>query len=152
MGLFAATPPLEALKFLISEAASFEKDEDLEDTVMMINGVARAFFEAPVTRDVCVDIPNEDKAEQDGDVVGILLKSLYGTRDAAMNFQKEIQKFMTGIGFTIGKYNISTYLHAKKKLNVMVHGDDFVSVGNRDEAAWFKHKFEEQFSIKTTVV
>ena len=40
--------------------------------------------------------------------VGLLLKSLYGTRDAAKNFQEEVKRFLLGLGFTIGKYNTST--------------------------------------------
>ena len=88
-GLFAATPPLEALKFLISQAATTNGDQTKE-SVIMINDVARAFFEAPVTRDVRIEIPNEDKTEDDWkqDMVGKLNMSLYGTRDAASNFQK----------------------------------------------------------------
>ena len=31
----------------------------------MVNDVARAFFEAPAIRNVCVEIPKEDKTEAD---------------------------------------------------------------------------------------
>ena len=58
--------------------------------MIMINDVARAFFGAPVTRDVCIELPDEDKTQEDWDqdMVGKLNMSLYGTRDAASNFQK----------------------------------------------------------------
>ena len=49
-GLFAGTPPLEALRFLIHEAA-----------------VSRAFFEADSTRDVCVELPEEACGGADAD-------------------------------------------------------------------------------------
>ena len=54
----------------------------------MINDVARAFFEAPMRRMLCVELPEEDKTEMDRaqDNVGLLNMSLYGTRDAAANF------------------------------------------------------------------
>ena len=44
----------------------------------MVNDVARAFFEAPATRNVCFEIPKEDKAEADvrHDKVGHLRMSL----------------------------------------------------------------------------
>ena len=60
----------------------------------MVNDVARAFFEAPATRNVCVEIPKEDKTEADvrHDKVGHLRMSLYGTRDAAMNWAEEVAK------------------------------------------------------------
>ena len=54
----------------------------------MLNDVARAYFEAPVKREICIELPEEDWAPEDGqeDLVGMLHKSLYGTRDAASNF------------------------------------------------------------------
>ena len=53
-GIFAGTPPLEALRYLIHEAATCNGNED---KVMLINDVARAFFEAPATREICIEIP-----------------------------------------------------------------------------------------------
>ena len=82
-GLFAGTPPLEAMRYIIHRAATVGKQEN----IVMINDVARAFFEATVKRAVCVEIPEEDKTATDNhkDVVGMLNMSLYGTRDAAKN-------------------------------------------------------------------
>ena len=51
-GLFAATPPLEALRLLISRAAT--RRAGAKSSSIMLNDVARAFFEAPMTRTVCV--------------------------------------------------------------------------------------------------
>ena len=84
----------------------------------MTNDVARAFFEAPMRRSVCVEIPDEDKTQEDFDEdrVALLEMSLYGTRDAAANFQAEVKKFMIGQGFKVGKYNSSTFFH--KRVNV----------------------------------
>ena len=60
----------------------------------MINDVSRAFFEAPAVRQVCVEIPEEDltAADRREDNVGHLRMSLYGTRDAAMNWQEEVAR------------------------------------------------------------
>ena len=60
----------------------------------MVNDVARAFFEAPAMRNVCIEIPKEDLTEADKlhDKVGHLKLSLYGTRDAAMDWQSEVAK------------------------------------------------------------
>ena len=54
-GLFAATPPLEALRFLVHEAATVRSNEAMGSKVIMVNDVARAFFEAPAIRNVCID-------------------------------------------------------------------------------------------------
>ena len=57
-GLFAGTPPLEAFRFLIHEAATVREGETMGSKVLMINDVAGAFFEAPAIRDICVEFPN----------------------------------------------------------------------------------------------
>ena len=80
-GLFAATPPLEAVRLLLSDVATVRKARPNEDRVIMLNDVARAFFEARMKRYVCVDLPAEARAESDAeDYVGLLLMSVYGTR------------------------------------------------------------------------
>ena len=53
-GLFAGTPRLEALRFLVHEAATVRSGEAMGSKVIMINDVARAFFEAPAMRKICV--------------------------------------------------------------------------------------------------
>ena len=95
-GLFAPTPPLEALRMLVSDVATVEDGKPSEEKVLMICDVARAFFEAPVKRDMCIVLPKEDYNEYDKekDLIGKLVQSLYGTRDAAANFQEEVAKFM----------------------------------------------------------
>ena len=87
-GLFAGTFPLGAFRYLIHEAATVRSNEKVGSKVLMVNDVARAFFEAPATRNVCVEIPKEDKTEADArhDKVGHLRMSLYGTRDAILGF------------------------------------------------------------------
>ena len=62
-GLFAGTPPLEAFRLLIQEAATVRTDEPMGSKVLMINDVSRAFFEAPAVRDICIEIPKDDMTE-----------------------------------------------------------------------------------------
>ena len=93
-GLFAGAPPLEAMRYIIHEAAAVRSGEKMGSKVIMINDVARAFFEAPAVRNVCVEIPKEDKSEADirHDKVGHLGMIMYGIRDAAMNWQEEVAR------------------------------------------------------------
>ena len=102
--LFAATPPMEALRFLVHEGATVRSNEELGSKVIMINDVARAFFEAPAMRNICIEIPKEDLsgADRRHDKVGHLRMSLYGTRDAAMNWQDDVAKEMHKLGFKRG--------------------------------------------------
>ena len=69
-GLFASTPPLEALRILISDAATWRRGG--EEKVIMVNDVARAFFEAPARRLICVELPEEARGQSGDDEVGLL--------------------------------------------------------------------------------
>ena len=79
----------------------------------MINDIARAFFEAKTQRKVCVELPAEDLDANDAgkDLVGLLNMSLYGTRDAAKNWQEEVGAMMKSWGFAQGRYNPCLYYH-----------------------------------------
>ena len=80
--MFAATPPLDAMKMLLSLLASNNHGEKL-----MVNDVSRAFFCAPARRTVFVELAAEDRTS-DEDLVGELNFSMYGTRGAAQNSGK----------------------------------------------------------------
>ena len=147
-GFFASTPPLEALRLVISDAAKRDQEED---KVIMVNDVARAFFEAPARRTICVELPEEEETHE-GDDVGLLLQSLYGTRDASANFQEEVRKVLTKAGLKRGKYKSSTYYHEKVGIKAMVHGDDFISSGSRKPLRWFRQVLETRFEVSTVVV
>ena len=97
-GLYASTPPLEALRWILSETATVEGGAASEEKVVLISDVSRAFFEAPATRKVAVTLPDEalEEWEKGKGKVGILRMSLYGTRDAAVNFQKEVVGIAAG--------------------------------------------------------
>ena len=55
--LFAATPPLESLRMILSECASHQESWDpKENFVIMSNDVSRAYFYAPATRPIYIYI------------------------------------------------------------------------------------------------
>ena len=143
-GIFAGTPPLEALRCLIHEAATVRLKDDPYSKIVMINDVARAFCEAPAVRQVCVELPDEDLTSSDriADKVGHLQMSLYGTRDAAMNWQEDVAKKMIKWGFRRGRYNPCIYWNDKTGLMTLVQGDDYVSVGPGSAASQFKMQLE----------
>ena len=123
-------------------------DEPVGSKVIMINDVARAFFEAPAVRNICVEIPKEDLSDADRkhDKVGHLRMSLYGTRDAAMNWQEEVA------GIPAWAVQPMLYYHPQRNLRTFLHGDDFATVGTRPEVQWFKSALEKRFEIKTQCV
>ena len=48
------------------------------------------------------------------------------------------------------KYSLSVYHNKEHSLITLVHGDDFITVGNRKNIRWFK--LEGRFEIKTKVI
>ena len=132
MGLCASTPPLEALRWILSHAATIEhQSKKCEEKVILIADVSRAFFEAPMHRRVAVALPKEALAKEEEalDLVGMLDMSLYGTRDAAVNFQTEVGNLMHNLGVKTSKFNPSLFHHPEEDIKVLVHEDDFVAAG-----------------------
>ena len=84
--LYAATPPSECLRLLLSKLAT---DKTLK---LMYADVSRAYFYAKAIRPVYVQLTDEDVEEGDEGKCGKLLMSMYGTRDAAMNCSAEYTK------------------------------------------------------------
>jgi hypothetical protein len=88
--LFAATPPLEAKKILFSLWAS------CPGLCLDFVDVVRAYFHARARREVYVDLPAED---YDEGMCGRLCKAMYGTRDAAQNWELEYREMLSMSGF-----------------------------------------------------
>ena len=58
--LFAGTPPVEAIRLILSDAATGEGGAGRHTKCLMVNDVKRAYFHAECTRDVYVQLPKED--------------------------------------------------------------------------------------------
>ena len=56
-------------------------------------------FYAPSTRRVFIELPEEDRGPGDEGMRGLLQKSLYGTRDDAVNWGLEYSRVLVELGF-----------------------------------------------------
>ena len=81
--LFAATPPLESLRYIVSKCATHQSGS--KRYCMLSSDIKRAYFYAKAVRPVFIEIPKEDRKPGDDDKIGKLNLRLYGTRDAAQN-------------------------------------------------------------------
>ena len=61
--LYASTPPLEALRFLLSSAAAVDEREG-EHKGVIVSDVLRAYVCAKATRDLFIEVPDEDPLKQ----------------------------------------------------------------------------------------
>ena len=121
--VFAATPPLESLRIVASICASNQNKARKEDAfVIMAHDVKRAYFYAPVTRPIYINIPQEDFQEGDEHCVGQVNLSLHGTRDAAMNWAHTYTEFLEECGFLKGRASPCNFFHPTKCISTAVHG------------------------------
>ena len=99
--LYAVPPPLEALKATTSIAA-FHKETF---SIMNID-VSRAYFRAKAQRPVLIRLPVGDRMGTDAGKVRLLKKSMYGTRDAASNWERDWQEHVRNWGFQSSKNRV----------------------------------------------
>ena len=149
--LFAATPPIEYIRYLVSCCASSQWSK--KPTRVMVSDVKKAYFYAPATRRVFVALPPEDKGPGEEDMCGLLLKSLYGTRDAAFNWTAAYTSVMVDkLGFEKGESSPCSFFHPDRHLSTVVHGDDFVTEGERYQLDWLDVELRKHFEIKTEIL
>ena len=140
--LFAGTPPLESLRYILSRSASHK------DHLVMAIDVKRAYFYAPATRAVYIEIPPEDRQPGDEGMVGKLNLSLYGTRDAALNWVNAYTRVLVKAGFEVGKHSAQNFYHRRRGVAVTVHGDDFTASGKEEDLLWLEATLGKEFSLR----
>ena len=84
---FASTPPLEAVKFLISEAMTKRVSRNNRPSKLSFIDVEKAHLCSDVLRELYVEPPPE--ANEPPDIVWRLHRAMYGTRDAAAAWERE---------------------------------------------------------------
>ncbi len=150
---FAPTPPLEALRTVVSHAASTMGDwqpccdpGSKRRMQMSFVDISRAYFNAAL--DKCahtyVQLPPEDPDHPD--CCAKLLRHMYGTRAAADGWQEEYSTFLVeNLGFQQGTSSPCVFKHPSKMLVVTVHGDDFTTAGACEDLDWFEGSMTEHY-------
>ena len=155
---FAAMPPLSALKMLFAIAMACSwidcQGNFIQVTcvqLILILDVKRAHFRSPATRELYVDLPSEAGCP-DG-FTARLLQSMYGTTDAAQNWEIEYTRiFVVVLHFVQGKSTPCAFYHHEKQIRCEVHGDDFICVGRRESLEWLAHELEKAWEVKTQLL
>ena len=83
-----------------------------------------------VTKAPYVEVPEEDQTEE-YKVCGRLEKAMYGTRQAAAAWQREVESTMGEIDMHPGISSPCVFHHSRKNLRAVIHGDDFTLLGKR---------------------
>ena len=146
--LFAPTSPLEGVRLVVSHCASGRRKR----RCICIVDVRRAFFYAAAKRRVFVKLPAEDYQPGDEHMCGLLLQSLYGTRDASRNWEEELCGTLRRLGFVKGKASSCVYTHPQLDIAAAVHGDDITMSGSRQDLEWVKREISKVYEIKTQIM
>ena len=94
---FNAMPPLEALKILLSLMVTLKVSKRNRKLLKVrLIDISRAHFYGQAQREVFVTLPEGDQEEGK---VGLLLKSVYGTCDAANIWQQPYTDVLNRAGF-----------------------------------------------------
>ena len=144
--LYAATPPTECLRLLLSRAA------ENENFKVLYVDVSRAYFYAKSVRPTYIKLPDEDPRSNEPGVVGKLMMSMYGTRDAAQNWAEEYSSTLAKAGYIRGVANPCLFHSKAEKCGVMVHGDDFVAVGDKKSTDRLKLILEKAYKITCEIL
>ena len=138
---------MEALKVVLSEIATGERD----GKVLALVDVRRAYFYAPARRRVFVELPPEDYQPGDEHMCGLLRCSLYGTRDAAQNWEEELASTLSGLGLTMGSACPCVW-RGRIKGEATVHGDDITIGGQRSAVESLIKMISKKYKIKKPVL
>jgi hypothetical protein len=149
--LFAATPPLEAKKslfcFAVTEGIGYRRGARASGMKLDFIDVRRAYFHAKARRNIYVQLPKEDWEEG---MCGKLEKAMYGTRDAAQNWEYAYCEFMTAIGFIRGVSSPCALYHPGRNVRAVIHGDDFTLLGREGDLDWFRREISEKYEVPLT--
>ena len=97
--------------------------------------VSRAHWHAKARRNIYVKTPKLDTSIKTG--LAKLLKSMYGTRDAAQCWDAFYEEVMTALEFNVGVFSVCAYHHEGKEATCVRHGDDFIVLATRQLQKWF---------------
>ena len=137
---FAATPPLEALRLLLSHVASNGSELKIE-----VIDARKAHLHAFVDRAIFVQLPPE--VARPG-FCARLRRCLYGTRDAPKRWEAFLADQLRKLGFVQGRASPCCFVHSSRDLRCVVHGDDFVFAGPAGELNWVRAMMAECFLTK----
>ena len=152
---FAPTPPLEALRTVLSLAATTvgtwrpcHDPVSERRTQISLLDISRAYFNAKVDPGSAtyVQLPEEDKDAETK--CARLLRHMYGTRAAADGWQEEYSVFLVEtLKFRQGAATPCIFRHPTKEIVVTVHGDDFTAVGPKSDLDWYEEAMRGNYEL-----
>ena len=99
----------------------------------MTMDVTTAFLYGVMRRRVFIELPRRGPWSADGTRFGKLERALYGTRDAPQIWQQEVSQLTDETCVQRSVFQPSVLIQKTRSLGVVIHVDDFLCYGPRDE-------------------
>ena len=115
---FSASPPYEVL-LLVSFVMS-PRDTDEKNHVLMFIDITRAHPHCTMRRRMWVQLQAEETRSEEEGVCGLLLRSIYGLRDAGVNFEQLTRQVMDKVGFTCALWTPCVFVHRERNMQACV--------------------------------
>ena len=125
------------MKLIISFVASSRGGLAPQKRIVVMD-VKGAFLHAAMRRKVCINLPEEATRGDNEQMVGLLKRAMYGTRDALQCWQEHVKGLMEELGFAAGTANPCVYRHRTRNLVISVHVDEFICAGPRADLDWVR--------------
>ena len=125
---YAPTLGLDLVEGVLSHAAAAGKSKD---HVVAVVDVRRAYFYAEPLPKTFFELPDYFDIDTRTRCCGKLRRCLYGTRQAARSWQREIEKGIKAAGMVMGEMSKCSFKSPCGKLVEVVHGDDILLSGPR---------------------
>ena len=113
---------------------------------MLFMDARKAHLNPRCEQEVYIELPEEAGAAQG--MCGKLEFWMYGMRQAAQAWEECYSRKMETAGFHRGVGSAVVFYHSVKDVSVLVHGDDFVAVGEDGDLEWFKALVVGWFEMK----
>ena len=117
--------------------------------MMMPMDIGKAYFHAPATRNIFIQLPAEDA--QPG-VVGKLVKSLFRTQGAALNWPEAYTAALFEFGFGKGNANPCCFVHVGLDIQTVFHGDDFHERRPKNSSRKMERDMMKNFKVKSELL
>ena len=140
---FAATPPLEAMRLILREAASQGAAPGKELKVMLLDA-KKAHLHAMAERPIYVQLPPERARPG---YCCRLIRSLYGTRDAPRLWEEFAASCLSKLGFLRGKACAVCFRHPQRQVMCLMHGDDFLMAVRVRDLEWTRDQLSRDILL-----
>ena len=113
----------------------------------MVLDVKRAFLYGKARRPIYLRLPPEDPQAKGGKVLGRLLRSMYGTRDAPQIWQEELRATLQQMGFQMCLSHPGVYVHLDLNVRAVAHVDDVMLTGPKKALLEVRAHLEKSYEL-----